>query len=259
MANDLDRMAALYPFAARDFDVRCGICSPDDIQNRLTDLRWDTVIFTATPAVGVLTFAPQVREVFVTGKGEQYGGAPAGCLKDLSHTNADEGGSVAESPCLFTSYAQMFELLPLVYITPDCSENYLPAEYYDDAYNRAVLGALAKRIFAQIIEPNGCTADKGPLDLWPSDGSSRGRGDANRSAMLGVMRGERVTICWPGENAKRPKERLSLEVALNFTQNGANPFDPLTDLPEGSVIGVPVRVTMQGSVDGPLAAALTHG
>lgn len=248
--SDMDLMAQKYPSIVKDGTIKCGICDPNSIQNRLTTLRYDTALFVATlsgAAPNVLSFAAVDRDFFVTGKGEALGGL-ATATKDLSYTNLDAGGSAAESPCIFTGYSVMVEFLPLVILDATGNESLLPSYYYDQAYNRAILNQIANRIAARLVEPNGCTDDLGTVAQWPADGSARGVGDQNRSAMLGVTRGLRAAVCFPGQNAKRPKFTLSLVKTVSVTENGANPFGTI---PGGSILAVPVRLTVEGAVETP--------
>lgn len=247
---DMDLMLQKYPTIIRDPNIRCGICDPFSMQNRITGLRYDTALFTATlsgAAPNVMTFASQTRDFFSSGKGEPLDGL-ATVDKTLAETNLDDGGSAVDSPCLFTAYSVSVELQTIAIWSATGDVSLLPSYYYDQAYNRAILDKLSNLITFKIIESNGCTDDGGVIALWPSDGSSRDTGDRNRSGMLGVTRGLRTTICFPGQNAKRPRITLTLERDLAVTENGANPFDAV---PEGSVLAVAARVVVEGAVETP--------
>lgn len=246
--SDLSVMQNQYPQTNRDPSIACGVCDPMNIQNRLTYKRYDSGLIVATVAGGVMTFAAQTVNLFTTGVGEAFGGAPAGATKDVSHTNLTTGGAAADSPCVFTAFDLQVELLGLQYIDASGNQSELPAMYYDQAYAREVLAKLAQRLWVRIEEPTGCRDRIGAVDLLPSDGSARGIGDQNRSAMLGVSRGLRIAVCFPGQNSQRPFIPVQLEKSLAFSENGANPF-PAT--PGGSSLGVTVRVTLTGAIDTP--------
>jgi len=251
--SDLDLMMSKYPSVVRDPTIRCGVCDPNSQRDRLTTFRYDTALLLATLAAGppgVMTFAAQTVDLFVTGKDEALGGL-ATATKGLSLTNLGPSGAAPDSPCLYTAYGIMFELGQISIYAADGSQSNQPQFYYDQAYNNQVLTQLAKAAAWRIVEPNGCTDDGTPLDLAQSDGSARGVGDKDRSGMLGVMRGLRTAVCFPGENARKPKISVTLDRALNVTENGASPFLAFGVIPAGSVLAVPVRVTLEGSIETP--------
>lgn len=248
--SDLDLMMQKYPTISRDPDVSCGICEPNAIQNAATTLRYDTAVINATIAAGppqVATFAAVTRDFFVAGKGEALGGL-ATATKDLSHTNLDAGGSAAESPCIFTAYGLWVEFLPLVILDATGNMSLLPSYYYDQAYNRSVIDRVANSLALRIVEANGCTLDVGVSSLWPSDGSSREVGDRNRSGMIGSTRTLRVTICFPGQNAKRPRFTMTLVNSIAVTENGGNVFGTI---PGGSILALPIRIVTEGVNEAP--------
>lgn len=246
--SDLSVMQAQFPQTNRDMSVACGVCDPMNIQNRLTYKRYDSGLITATVAAGVMTWTAQTLNLFTTGVGEALGGAPAGATKDVSHTNLVAGGAAADSPCIFTAYDLQVELLGLRYIDAAGNESDLPAMYYDQAYQRQALHQLAQRLWLRIEEPNGCRDRLTAADLLPSDGSSRAIGDQNRSGLLGVSRGLRIAVCFPGQNSSRPFIPVQLEHTIAISENGANPF-PAT--PGGTNFGTLVRVTLTGAIDTP--------
>lgn len=247
-SSDLAVMQAQYPQTHRDPSIACGVCDPMNIQNRLTFKRYDSGLITATVASPTMVFGLQTLNLFQLGVGEALQGAPAGALKDVSHTNLVAGGAAADSPCVFTAFDLQVELLGTRYIDASGNEQQLPAMYYDQAYQRQVLLELAQRLWVRIEEPNGCRDRLTAADLLPSDGSSRAVGDGNRSGMLGVSRGLRIAVCFPGQNSSRPFIPVQLEKTVTLTENGANPF-PAT--PGSNNFGVLVRVTTTGAIDTP--------
>lgn len=250
--SDLDIMGKRFADTSRDGAIVCGVCDPSNATNRLTWLRYDTICVPCTvdAAANTLTVAAFTSNLFTTGQGEQFAGAPAGVLKDLAFTNLDAGGAAADSPCIFTAYDLQFEVGPAI-VTMDASGNQtigVPTNY-DQAYNRELFAEISKSTSAAVLEPNGCRDQVGALDQFVSDGSSRAIGDQSRSGLLGLTRGLRFAICFPGQNAKRPFIQLQLTKPIIIAGNGANPF---VATPGGSVVLVYIRATIVGSLDAPM-------
>lgn len=247
--SDLSVMQSQFPQTNRDMGIACGVCDPMNIQNRLTYKRYDSALIAATVTPGTaMVFAVQTVNLFTTGVGEALGGAPAGALKDVSHTNLVAGGAAADSPCVFTAYDLQVEMLDFVEVSAAGNELFQAALYYDQAYRRQAFDALSHRLWTRIEEPNGCRDRLTAVDMLPSDGSSRAIGDQNRSGLLGVSRGLRIAVCFPGQNASRPFIPVQLEKSVTINENGANPLPATTG---GSTFGIILRVTLTGAIDTP--------
>lgn len=251
MSTDIEIMAKRFGDTMRDPTISCGVCDPSNAANRLVWQRYDTILIVATVDTvnNNLTIAPQTIRSFTTGQGEQMQGAPAGALKGLADTNLDPGGSPADSPCIFTAYDVNFEVESIVAIDAAGVESYPVATNYDGAYNREALAAISNNFAFTMVEPNGCIDNGAALSMFPSDGSSKSTGDQYRSGLLGLTRGLRFSVCFPGQNAKRPYISIASTRSVVINGNGANPFAAATGT---QVIGIKVRVVITGSLDAPV-------
>jgi len=247
--SDITVMQQQFPATNREMSISCGVCDPMNIINRLTYRRYDAGVIAVTATAGVsLVVTAQTINLFTTGVGEQINGLAATALKDRSWTNLDPGGAPIDSPCVFTAYGISFELLDLAEFDTLGNELQQPALYYDQAYKTQLLHEAATVMEVRIEEPNGCRDFLPPVDMLPSDGSSRAVGDRNRSAMLGVLTGLRIAVCFPGQNSKRPFIPVQVEKTVTLNQNGANPIPATTS---GSTLGIKTRVVIVGSAETP--------